>query len=146
MILRAKVMTNPISPNQLHKRPLWMMCWKFENWLKVSGEVVSSAGDWLIVFKHRFGMMQRSKVMINTCFGPREPPFLMCWKFENWLKISSEVVSSAKNWLILFKHRFGMRQRSKITINTSLLPNQPYKGPRCTPLDVLEIWLLIKSF
>ena len=145
-------------PNQPHKGPLWthspaFMCWKFENWLKVSREIIPSANNWLILFKQRFGMMPRSKVTINTYFwpntlqnGPPWTPLVMYWKFENWLKVSREFVSSANNWLIFFKHRFGIRQRSKVTMNTSFLPNQPYKGPPCTPLDVLEIWLLIKSF
>ena len=155
MMPRSKITINTyFLPNQPHKGPLVppLMCWKFDCCLEVSREVISSANNRLILFKHRFGLSSRSKVMIDAYFwlnwshkGPCEPPPVRWWKFENWSKVSKEVVSSANNWLILFKHRFGMMPRSKVTINTYFRQNQPHKGPHEHPHDVLEIWKLMKS-
>ena len=142
-------------PNQPHKGPPCtpLMCWKFDCCLKVSTVVISSANNRLILFKHRFGLSSRSKVTIDTYFwlswsheGPFEPPPpVRWWNFENKTKVSKEVVYSANNWLMLFKHRFGMMPRSKVTINTYFRQNQPHKGPHKPSHDVLKIWKLMKS-
>ena len=95
------------------------MCWKFYYWLEFSRQVVSCANDWLIVFKHRFKIMQRSNITINTYFrqnqlheGPHEPP-TMCWKFENWWKVSKGVISGEQKSLNGFRDRFRSKKIEK---------------------------------
>ena len=134
------------------------MCWKLENWSKVSKEVVSSANNWLILFKHRFGMMLRSKVTINTYFrqnqphkGPPDPPPTMCWKFENWWKVSKGVLSGEQKSSYGFRNRLRSKKNRKNCVfgyfYTFSIENRPktnrlISGPLA---PIFNGWILVSN-
>ena len=43
-------------------------------------------------------------------------------------------VSSANNWLKVFRHRFGLNTPVEINSNTNFRPNESHKGPREPPV------------